>query len=147
LICEDTDKIDIRKLWLKGFPGLWMDGVLIPIVTTECHFGGERRWFLCPDCGRRCAVLYKPDYRCRLCRKGRYLAEPLTTVDRKLLTARKLRQRLGQYPPDPSEPIAPKPPRMHWATYERIRAKIEKLELDAILISRAQFLRRYPPLK
>lgn len=40
MICEDTDKIDIRKLWLKGFPVLWMDGVLIPIVTTQCHFGG-----------------------------------------------------------------------------------------------------------
>jgi len=40
LICEDTDKIDICKLWLKGFPGRRMDGVLIPIVTTQCHFGG-----------------------------------------------------------------------------------------------------------
>jgi hypothetical protein len=39
--------------------------------TTACHFGGERWWFNCPECHRRCRILYKPYYanvfKCRLC--------------------------------------------------------------------------------
>jgi hypothetical protein len=30
----------------------------IPLVSTACHYGGARWWFLCPCTGRRCAVLY-----------------------------------------------------------------------------------------
>jgi len=25
----------------------------LPILTTPCHFGGERQWFACPHCARR----------------------------------------------------------------------------------------------
>jgi hypothetical protein len=32
---------------------------LIRIVTTRCHFGGVRRWFVCPGgCGRKVGILY-----------------------------------------------------------------------------------------
>jgi hypothetical protein len=42
---------------------------------TECHFGGERPWFLCPGegCGRRCAILYGGElFVCRECRDLTY---------------------------------------------------------------------------
>lgn len=47
----------------------------IPLVTSSCHFGGDRYWFICPwykngqYCGRRVGVLYKSgDYfACRHC--------------------------------------------------------------------------------
>lgn len=47
----------------------------IPLVTSSCHFGGDRYWFVCPwykngqYCGRRVGVLYKSgDYfACRHC--------------------------------------------------------------------------------
>jgi len=47
----------------------------IPLTTTDCYFGGQRYWFICPlyhnkiYCGRRVAVLYKGgDYfGCRHC--------------------------------------------------------------------------------
>jgi hypothetical protein len=32
----------------------------ISIERTECHFGGERPWFQCPECHSRKAKLYKP---------------------------------------------------------------------------------------
>jgi hypothetical protein len=43
----------------------------VPLDYTECHFGGYRPWFRCPDCGSRVAKLYLPPgcYRlaCREC--------------------------------------------------------------------------------
>jgi len=30
-------------------------------VTTPCHYGGARHWFICPLCGKRVALLYKVD--------------------------------------------------------------------------------------
>jgi hypothetical protein len=47
----------------------------VPLVSTPCHYGGERWWFMCPlskngvPCGRRVGVLYKSgDYfGCRHC--------------------------------------------------------------------------------
>ena len=32
----------------------------IPLVTTRLHSGGERYWFLCPNCRRRVGRLYLP---------------------------------------------------------------------------------------
>jgi len=43
----------------------------VPIVSTPCHVGGKRFWFLCPGarCLRRVGKLYKPlDRRLFLCR-------------------------------------------------------------------------------
>ena len=47
----------------------------IPIISTSCHYGGKRYWFICPwhkngvYCGKRVRVLYKAgDYfACRHC--------------------------------------------------------------------------------
>ena len=49
----------------------------VPLVTTPCHFGGVRWWFICPAtkngvrCGRRVGKLYCPQggmyYACRHC--------------------------------------------------------------------------------
>ena len=30
----------------------------VRLTWTPCHYGGERVWFQCPECGRRCGVLY-----------------------------------------------------------------------------------------
>jgi hypothetical protein len=41
-------------------------------TTTRPFYGGARRWFVCPSCGRRCAKLYTPNsnerpFACRAC--------------------------------------------------------------------------------
>jgi hypothetical protein len=133
MICDETRiRLDIRRLWLAGMKGLRIDDVLVEIVTTPCTFGGERRWFLCPRCGRRCAVLYE-GYRCRLCIRGRYRSELRSPVDRMIVTARKLRRQLGQDDPNPTTPIPDKPHRMRWHTYLRIRAEIRRLETEVVM--------------
>ena len=54
----------------------WSNGerlnVTLFTTTTRPFYGGARRWFRCPRCGRRCAKLYTPDYcrvpfHCRVC--------------------------------------------------------------------------------
>lgn len=49
---------------------MWVD-----LETTRCNrYGGERLWFLCPECGRRCFKLYlAPTKRCFACRNCRKL--------------------------------------------------------------------------
>lgn len=41
------------------------------VLALDCtgqHFGGVRRWFICPSCDRRCEVLYAGEaFRCRVC--------------------------------------------------------------------------------
>lgn len=134
MICDDVPvRFDIRRMGLRGLRGLRVEGQLIKIVTTPCNFGGERRWFLCPGCQRRCAILYI-GLRCRLCIGGRYRCELKAPVDRMIFRARKLRRQLGQGDPSASNPIPPKPHRMHWRTYHRIRNDITRLEYESLRI-------------
>jgi hypothetical protein len=54
----------------------------VPLVTTPCHLGGVRWWFICPlsrngvHCGRRVGVLYRAPradyYGCRHCHNLSY---------------------------------------------------------------------------
>ena len=50
----------------------------VRIVTTRCHFGGRRYWFVCPNplCGRRCRFLYlggsTSRFECRECQRLSY---------------------------------------------------------------------------
>ncbi|MEW5924344.1 MAG: hypothetical protein AB1746_10185 [Candidatus Zixiibacteriota bacterium] len=49
---------------------------VIHYESTSCNYGGKRWWFLCPDCGRRCRVLYLPSnqvyFSCRVCHNLTY---------------------------------------------------------------------------
>ncbi len=48
----------------------------IHFESTPCNYGGKRWWFLCPDCGRRCRILYLPSnqvyFSCRVCHNLSY---------------------------------------------------------------------------
>lgn len=62
----------------------------VPIVTTRCHFGGYRYWFVCPlitdnqRCGRRVGVVYKAEsyFGCRHCYNLTYASRNLSGVSR-----------------------------------------------------------------
>ena len=49
----------------------------IPLTSTNCHGGGRRRWFLCPGCGSRRAILYLGQelFRCRSCHGLAYASQ------------------------------------------------------------------------
>ena len=102
---------------------------LISLTRTPCHYGGSRAWFECPDCSRPCARLYfhRSSFRCRKCHGLRYRSQLDARVERPRLIAQRIRRSLGG-----SANLAlvfpPKPPRMRWRTYYRVREKGERYE-------------------
>jgi len=48
----------------------------VHVESTDCNYGGQRWWFICPDCSRRCRVLYLPSdeiyFSCRICHNLTY---------------------------------------------------------------------------
>lgn len=126
MICEYSRQVHIREIGLCPNNSALVCGVLVHVTTTPCNFGGTRLWFLCPSCGRRCAILYP--VLCRKCRKGRYLVESMSPQDRLLSKAMKIRDSLGQKKGGVCVPFPPKPKRMRWHTYLRIRKEALALE-------------------
>jgi hypothetical protein len=56
-------RITLRYRHRSGSSGDWDDvQESVPLSWTECNFGGERLWFICPGagCGRRVAILSGP---------------------------------------------------------------------------------------
>jgi hypothetical protein len=98
----------------------------IYLAATRPHFGGLRWWFVCPHLNRRVRKLYLPlggrHFWSRHAYELAYASQRATKYDRALRRARKLRLRLGGDPADDEYPD--KPPRMRWATYNRL---IERL--------------------
>lgn len=92
-------------------------------ITTP-HYGGQRRWWLCPRCGRRCAVLYGgPRFWCRLCHNLTYKTTQgggklIDTIDNRLSRLCDLLQ-AGSYNYAEYSP-PPRPPTMHSRTYWRL---------------------------
>jgi hypothetical protein len=78
LTVEKCERLSIFELRIQGVlisnesdDYLYGNGVKIPLTKTPCYFGGERFWFICPDCHRRAGILYRPGYSsfflCRHC--------------------------------------------------------------------------------
>ena len=101
----------------------------IALDKTPCNYGGFRRWFLCPHCSKRVALLYGAGRRflCRHCYGLTYASQQENQADRFMRKARSIRTRLGG---DDSlmEPFPEKPKRMHWQTYWRLQREAGELE-------------------
>lgn len=100
---------------------IWME-------TTGCALGGHRRWFACPTCSRRVAVLYGAGrlFACRPCKALAYASQSESLDDRAARRADRIRKRLGWEPRILNGPGL-KPARMHWRTYERLREQHDAL--------------------
>ena len=128
MICDGAAQVDIRD-----YRGSWPllpspIGGFIEVSTTECHFGGQRLWWICPRCRRRCAIIYLSTRSCRVCTGGRYRSELLSLEDRLLRKAFALRERLGQTSGGLFGFFPDKPKGMHWSTYDRLVAEGEAME-------------------
>ena len=68
----------------------------LPTTTTEQHFGGERIWFQCPDCGGRVRYLYVGvEYiGCRKCLRLLYPSQYENDIGRGFSRLRKATGRL-----------------------------------------------------
>ncbi len=95
----------------------------VEIWSTQTSLGGQRQWFRCPGCHRRCRILYGgPRFRCRLCHGLSYESQFESRAQRANRRARKIRRRLGGSD-CLMEEFPPRPCGMHWATYRRLEAQ------------------------
>jgi len=113
----------------------------VAIETTPCRYGGERPWLLCPRCGSRRAVLFSVGgrFRCRDCHGIVYSSTRETETDRIARRAIALQKRLGGHRHGTIYDPEPKPPGMHWATYERICAELDDLNIATLSAFMARF--------
>jgi hypothetical protein len=124
-ICVRTDEggvnLDCRT---RGHGGEWLQmDCPVRINWTNCNYGGQRVWWLCPTvgCGRRVAVLYMDKVcACRHCHNLAYKSQREQAVDRDICKADALRKRLG-WVPGILHGEGGKPKGMHWKTYNRLR--------------------------
>lgn len=104
----------------------------VRLDTTACHYGGERWWFLCPQCHTRRAVLFSAGgvFACRTCHDLAYSStreDDAARCDRRI---RRLAEQLGSdgygrrgflwTMPD-------KPDGMHWRTYRRLTRNLVRV--------------------
>jgi hypothetical protein len=96
---------------------------------TNCNYGNTRKWFLCPHCDKRVAVLYGADklFLCRKCYNLPYASQSEGHMERMSRKARKIRHRLDIdnpifNPDNLSDGIYFKPKNMHQKTFDRLRA-------------------------
>lgn len=99
----------------------WVDvKQVFRLSKTSCNFGGERAWFLCPDCGRRVCLLYIVErFSCRECHDLSYLSQRQLNWERDFERVLDIRSRLN-WGGDLVAPFRTKPKGMHWETYFRI---------------------------
>jgi hypothetical protein len=105
---------------------------LINLEWTPCHLGGERPWFACPECGRRCALLYlNPHLACRACHQLVYACQRETDYARLIRRTNKLRRRLG-WEPGILNDDGGKPAGLHWHTYYQLMRQQQRYQLLAL---------------
>ncbi len=97
---------------------------------TPCNYGGDRIWFTCPHCDRRCAVVYGAGkyFSCRKCYNLTYETCNETPRDRLSSKANKLRKKIGARPGCFNDLPIFKPKGMHEKTWQKIRYQINRLE-------------------
>lgn len=115
-VCLDHVQVDGRR-----------GSTSIALTTTRPHFGGKRRWFVCPNCGRRCSKVYlRSSFVCRTCAKAVYPSQYAYLRVAGEAKAKTARSRLG-IQANFGIVDAQKPKGMHWKTYQ----KLEQLIWDA----------------
>jgi len=101
----------------------------VQLSWTPCTLGGRRPWFLCParGCTRRVALLYGVGgiFACRRCYRLSYPSQLEGSADRALRRADAIRERLG-WPPGIWGGHGGKPKAMHWKTYRRLTAALDR---------------------
>jgi len=95
-------------------------------AETPCNYGGSRKWFSCPDCDNRVAVLYLVDklFLCRKCYQLPYASQGEDYMDRMQRKLQKISKKLeaDDYTDDG---VLTKPKHMHWKTfYHLVQAEL-----------------------
>ena len=129
------------KLFEEGiWPKTWNERTIVlkeretlRLTYAPWNFGGRRAYLLC-DCGRRVGKLYSPPgqpWRCRHCYDLTYRARQVSSRDRLLMRAQKIRQDLGGTA-NMLDDFPAKPKGMHWKRYNRLRRIHDRAERSAL---------------
>jgi len=100
----------------------------VAMENTPCHFGGSRPWLVCPDCGRRCGVLFMEPtagFACVECSNLNYPSTREEPLERRFHKAHALRARLG-WPPGLDMGQGTRPRYMHKTTFDRLVTAYER---------------------
>ena len=102
---------------------------VILLDKTPCNYGSYRKWFLCPRCSKRIAILYGTGkyFLCRHCYGLTYESCQNGPLQRIFDRANKLKKKLGGQP-GLAYPVPYRPKGMHRRTYNKIKAEIHRLE-------------------
>ena len=101
---------------------------VVPLVVTQTNFSGQRHWFQCLSCQRRCRIIYGGTlFRCRRCQGLKYEPQHEPAFARAATRALKIRDKLGGRG-GIDDPFPKKPKGMHWRTYHRLEADAERQE-------------------
>jgi hypothetical protein len=113
----------------------------LQLLPTEPTYGGVRWWFLCPQCGRRCGVLYLQrtaplPWACRLCSGLVYRSQLEGQTGRRVRKLRKVLARAGGAVTAISGAglRTPRPRGMHRRTFRRLRQEADRLFLEIVAI-------------
>ena len=92
-------------------------------TITPCGYGGSRRWFACPVCSGRCAVLYQRSGRfaCRSCQRVSYTTQSGSEHDRINVRYHRLKALVE----------AGKPKWQRWATFNRLEDRLDRADAQA----------------
>jgi hypothetical protein len=104
----------------------------IRISWTPCPLGGRRPWMHCPYCEKRVAKLLKgmAGYFCRACLGNPlYASQTKSTHGRRHFELCKIRLLLNGNA-SPLDPFPERPRGMHRKTYDRLKARAQRLEMD-----------------
>ena len=114
----------VRLIYRTRTPGEdWEDmSEVVRFRETDTRFGGRRRWFACPRCGRACRVLFGGGrFLCRRCHGLQYKSQYEFGWSRATSRAQKIRTRLHGSA-NLLEPFPARPKHMQHRTYRRLRA-------------------------
>jgi hypothetical protein len=99
----------------------------VPVIYSECNYGGKRPWFQCPNqnCNKRVGKLFLSGkyYLCRHCHNLAYETQNMNEAFRMLEKAQKIRERLGAESLATVDPLPFKPKGMHSKTYANLQHK------------------------
>ena len=105
---------------------------VVGFIERATALGGSRKWFRCNGCGKGCRILYGgqlfsmpilPQVALCLAIRGRLIGAPLIGLTN---FASAWGTTLGNV--FNGDAFPPKPPRMRWATYERLEALYNRLD-------------------
>lgn len=120
----------------------------VRLEKTPVHFGGERWWFACPGCGRRCGKLYLPPqakyFLCRICHNLNYWCQRADPSLWYLEQSQKIRERLGGSLCT-GDPFPARPKGMHKKTYKKMCMKSNRAAIKSYNIAMAHL--NLPPVR